>query len=150
MPSGSLACRDTKTCRSSEISSSKRHRQRSGRHAGREKDRRNGHVPRGIGEGGPLLDGSGLQASSKGWRIKYSGKKRTVGDGPFTESKELMAGYTLIQVKSRKGCSSGPGVFPIRRDGKEGEIEVRQLFELEDFAPSDSIERLRRMGIGGK
>src|SRR5262245_16968066 len=51
---------------------------------------------------GVLLDASGLQPSSKGWRIKYSGGKRTVIDGPFTEAKELVAGYTIIQVKSRE------------------------------------------------
>src|SRR2546426_12706330 len=51
---------------------------------------------------GVLLDASGLQATSKGWRIKYSGQKRTVVDGPFAETKELIAGYTIIQVKSKE------------------------------------------------
>ena len=55
-----------------------------------------------LAKAGALLDASGLQPSSKGWRIKYSGKKRTVVDGPFAETKELIAGYTLIQVKSRE------------------------------------------------
>ena len=55
-----------------------------------------------LQKAGALLDASGLQPSSKGWRIKYSGGKRTVIDGPFTETKELIAGYTLIQVKSKE------------------------------------------------
>ena len=53
-----------------------------------------------LQKAGVLLDASGLQASAKGWRVKYSGAKRTVVDGPFTEAKELIAGYTMIQVKS--------------------------------------------------
>jgi hypothetical protein len=55
-----------------------------------------------LAKAGTLLDGSGLQPSSKGWRIHYSGGKQTVVDGPFAETKELIAGYTLIQVKSRE------------------------------------------------
>ncbi len=55
-----------------------------------------------LAKAGALLDASGLQPTSRGWRIKYSGEKRTVIDGPFTETKELIAGYTLIQVKSRE------------------------------------------------
>jgi hypothetical protein len=100
---------------------------------------------------GVLLDASGLQASTKGFRIKYSGAKRTVIDGPFTEAKELIAGYTLIQVKSREEAREWAKRFPNPAiDGKEGEIEVRQLFELEDFAPSEAVERFRKMGVGGK
>ena len=98
---------------------------------------------------GALLDGSGLQPSSKGWRIKYSGDKRTLVDGPFAESKELIAGYTLIQVKSREEAIEWTKRFPNPAvDGKEGEIEVRQLFELEDFGPSEATERFREIGIG--
>src|SRR5262245_19247619 len=75
---------------------------------------------------GVLLDGSGLQPSSKGWRIKYSGGKRNVTDGPFTEAKELIAGYTLIQVKSREEALEWTRRFPNPSIG-DGEIEVRQL-----------------------
>jgi hypothetical protein len=103
-----------------------------------------------LAKAGALLDASGLQATSKGWRIKYSGTKRTFVDGPFTEAKELVAGYTIIQVKSREEAIAWTKRFPNPADGKEGEIEVRQLFELEDFAPSESIERFRKMGVGGK
>jgi hypothetical protein len=59
-----------------------------------------------------LLDASGLQPSSKGWRLKYSGEKRTVIDGPFAETKELIAGYTLIQVKSREEAMEWARRFP--------------------------------------
>jgi hypothetical protein len=77
--------------------------------------------------------------------------KRTVVDGPFTASKELIAGYTLIQVRSREEALEWARRFPSPQgDGKEGEIEVRQLFELEDFGPSEAIERFRDLEAGGK
>src|SRR2546428_118564 len=73
---------------------------------------------------GVLLDASGLQASSKGWRVRYSGVKRTVLDGPFTEAKELIAGYTLIQVKSKEEAREWARRFPNPAlDGKEREID---------------------------
>jgi len=100
---------------------------------------------------GVLLDASGLQPSSKGWRIKYSGGKRTVIDGPFTEAKELVAGYTLIQVKSKEEAMEWARRYPNpAADGKEGEIEVRQLFELDDLPPSEAVERFRKLGVGAK
>ena len=93
---------------------------------------------------GVLLDASGLQPTAKGWRIKYSGGKRTVIDGPFTEAKELVAGYTLIQVKSREEALEWTKRFPNPvGEGAPAEIEVRQLFELEDFGPSDAAKRFR-------
>jgi hypothetical protein len=104
-----------------------------------------------LQKAGVLVDASGLQASSKGWRITYSGGKRTVIDGPFAETKELIAGYTLIQVKSREEAIEWTKRFPNPAiGGKEGEIEVRQLFELEDFGPSEAAERFRDMGCGTK
>jgi hypothetical protein len=104
-----------------------------------------------LAKAGALLDGSGLQPSSKGWRIKYDGEKRTVIDGPFTETKELVAGYTLIQAKSKEEALEWTKRFPNPAgEGKEAEIEVRQLFELEDFEPSETIERFREIGVGGK
>jgi len=73
-----------------------------------------------------LEDASGLQPSSKGWRIKYSGQQRAVVDGPFAETKELIAGYTLIRVKSREEALAWTERFPNPAvDGREGEIEVR-------------------------
>ena len=104
-----------------------------------------------LQKAGVLLDGSGLHPSKKGWRVKYSGNKRTVIDGPFTETKELVAGYTLIQVKSREEAMQWTRRFPNPSiDGKEGEIEVRQMFELEDFGPSKAVERMRDLNVGGK
>jgi hypothetical protein len=97
-----------------------------------------------LAKAGVLLDASGLQPSSRGWRIKYSGDKRTVVDGPFTEAKELIAGYTLIQAKSREEAIEWSKRFPNPvGEGKACEIEVRQLFELEDFGPSEAAERFR-------
>ena len=98
---------------------------------------------------GVLLDASGLQPSSKGWRVKFSGGKRTIVDGPFTEAKELVAGYTIIQVKSRDEAIEWSRRFPNpTMDGGNCEIEVRQLFELEDFGESEAIDRFREMGVG--
>src|SRR5262245_18098504 len=80
-----------------------------------------------LAKAGILRDASGLQPSSKGWRVKYSGGKRTVVDGPFTESKELIAGYTLIEVKSRQEALDWTKRFPNpAHGGKDCEIEVRQ------------------------
>jgi hypothetical protein len=104
-----------------------------------------------LAKAGALLDASGLKPSAKGWRIKYFGDKRTLVDGPFTETKELIAGYTLIQVKSREEAIEWTRRFPNPAvDGKQGEIEVRQLFELEDFGPSEAVNRFRDMGVGTK
>ncbi|MEA2535459.1 MAG: hypothetical protein QOJ93_3270 [Actinomycetota bacterium] len=85
---------------------------------------------------GVMLAGEGLQPSSKGARVKFSGGKRTVTDGPFAEAKELVAGFWLIQVKSKedaiewvKRCPAPMG------DDVEGEIEIRQVSEASDFPP---------------
>jgi hypothetical protein len=101
-----------------------------------------------LAKAGVLLDGSGLQPSSKGWRIRYSGDKRTVVDGPFAETKELVAGYTMIQVKSREEAIEWTRRFPNPTiDGSDCEIEVRQLFELEDFGESEVLDRFREIGL---
>ncbi len=97
---------------------------------------------------GVMLAGEGLHPSSKGARVRFSGEQRSVVDGPFTEAKELIAGYWLIQVKSLdeaiewvKRCPSPTGA--------ESEIEIRQVFEAEDFGDAltpelrDQEERLR-------
>jgi len=100
---------------------------------------------------GVLVDAFGLKPSSKGWRIKYSGEKRTFVDGPFAETKELVAGYTIINVKSREEAIALTKRFPNPSiDGKAGEIEVRPFFELEDFGPSEAVERFREMCVGTK
>ncbi len=95
-----------------------------------------------LAKAGALLDLSGLQPSSKGARVRFSGGRRTVTDGPFAETKELIAGYWLIQVKSKEEAVEWAKRVPF----EEGEIEVRQLFELEDFAPSAAVERARELG----
>src|SRR5712675_2489449 len=95
---------------------------------------------------GVLLDLSGLQASSKGARIKYSdGKRVAVVDGPFAETKELIAGYWIIQVKSREEALEWAKRAPSPHEGEngEGEIELRQFFELEDFTPGEAVDRHR-------
>ena len=97
-----------------------------------------------LAKAGVLLDGSGLQPSSKGWRIRYSGDRRTVVDGPFAEAKELVAGYTMIQTKTRDEAVEWARRFPNPSiDRGEAEIEVRPLFELENFEPNAQLERLR-------
>jgi hypothetical protein len=95
---------------------------------------------------GVLLDASGLQPSSKGWRIKYAGGKRTVIDGPFIEAKELIAGYTLIRVNSREEALDWARRFPSPfGEEADGEIEVRQLYELDDLGRNDAVERFRHI-----
>ena len=104
-----------------------------------------------LAKAGVLLDASGLQPSAKGFRIRYSGEKRTVMDGPFAEAKELVAGYTTIKVNSRAEALEWAQRFPNPAGrGKEAEIEVRQLFELEDFAPGEAVERFKEMGVGSR
>ena len=93
---------------------------------------------------GVMLDGNGLQPSSKGARVRFTGDKRTVIDGPFAETKELIAGYWILQTKSLaeavewiKRCPNPHMV--------DSEIEIRQLFELEDFGEGEGIEHHRRL-----
>jgi len=104
-----------------------------------------------LAKAGVLLDGSGLQPSSKGWRIRYDGDRRTVVDGPFTESKELIAGYTVIQVRSRAEALEWSRRFPNPvGENKPAEIEVRQLYEMDDFAglvEPATADRFKEIGI---
>src|ERR671910_379345 len=81
---------------------------------------------------GVMLAGEGLQPSSKGARVKFSGTKRTVVDGPFSEAKELIAGFWLIQVKSKEEAIEWVKRCPNPMEG-ESEIEIRQVFEADDF-----------------
>jgi hypothetical protein len=100
---------------------------------------------------GVLVDASGLKPSSKGWRIKYSGSKRSFVDGPFAETKELVAGYTIINVGSREEAIELTKRFPNPAiEGGAGEIEVREFFGLEDFGQSEAVDRFREMGMGAK
>jgi hypothetical protein len=81
---------------------------------------------------GVMLAGEGLQPSSKGARVKFSGDKRTVTDGPFAETKELIAGFWIFQVKSKEEAIEWVKRCPNPMEG-EAEIEIRQIFEAEDF-----------------
>ncbi|AMN44933.1 YciI family protein [Rhodoplanes sp. Z2-YC6860] len=88
---------------------------------------------------GIMLDGNGLQPSSKGARIRFSGKNRTVIDGPFAETKELVAGYWIIQVKSKEEAIEWMKRCPNPHE-EDGYIEIRQVFEMEDFAPGPAVD----------
>jgi hypothetical protein len=98
---------------------------------------------------GVMLAGEGLQPSSKGARVRFSGSKRTVIDGPFTETKELIAGYWLWQVKSKEEAIAWVKRCPNPFSNIESEIEIRQVFEAEDFGEAftpelrEQEERLR-------
>jgi len=102
-----------------------------------------------LQQAGVLLDLAGLTPTSRGARVRYSGSKRTVIDGPFAESKEVIAGYSLIEVKTfaeaiewAKRAPFGLGV----QDGEEPEVELRPLFDPADFdVPGEAEERARRL-----
>ena len=103
-----------------------------------------------LAKAGVLLDASGLQPSAKGWRVHYDGRQRRVVDGPFAETKELIAGYTIIQTRSREEALEWSRRFPNPAvDGGIAEIEVRQMYELEDFGASEATERFRELGVAG-
>ena len=103
-----------------------------------------------MAKAGVLVEGSGLRDSSRGWRIKYGkGGKRTFVDGPFTETKELVAGYTIIDVKSREEALAWTKRFPNPAiDGGDGEIEVRPFFDLDDFEDSDAVRKAKELKLG--
>jgi hypothetical protein len=94
---------------------------------------------------GIMLAGEGLQPSSKGARVKFSGNKRTVTDGPFAETKELVAGFWLWRCKSREEAIEWVKRCPNPMPGEESEIEIRQVFEAEDFGAEFTPE-LRKQG----
>jgi hypothetical protein len=96
----------------------------------------------GLVKAGVLLDLAGLQPSFKGARVKFSGGKRTVTDGPFAETNELIAGYWLIQVKSKEEAIEWAKRAPM----EDTELEIRQLHEPEDFGPSAAAERAFELG----
>jgi hypothetical protein len=97
---------------------------------------------------GVLVDACGLQASDKGWRIRWTGGRKSIIDGPFAEAKELVAGYTIINVSSKEEARDWADRFP-NPALTDGEIEIRQMFELEDFEQGEAIQRFRDMGVGG-
>jgi hypothetical protein len=99
-----------------------------------------------LAKAGVLLDASGFHPSAKGWRVRYEDGRRTIVDGPFAETEELIAGYTLIQVRSREEAMEWARRFPSPMGEREsGEIEVRQLYELDELGSGESIERFREL-----
>jgi uncharacterized protein YndB with AHSA1/START domain len=99
-----------------------------------------------LAQAGVLLDANGLKPSAAGWRVQYRSGTPTVVDGPFTESKELIAGYTLIQTRSREEAMEWARRFPAPFGAEmDGEIEVRPLYELDDFAPNAAVESFRNL-----
>ncbi|HEY7878041.1 MAG TPA: YciI family protein [Gemmatimonadaceae bacterium] len=98
---------------------------------------------------GVMLEGEGLQPSSKGVRVKFSGGKPRVVDGPFAEAKELIAGFTMLQVKSKDEAIEWAKRWPPRDANGEVELEIRQVFEVDDFGAEltpelrEQEERLR-------
>lgn len=101
-----------------------------------------------LAKAGVLVDASGLQPTSKGWRIEWSSGRKIVTDGPFAETKELIAGYTIIDVASREEAIAWAGRFPNPAPDAAftgGAIEIRQVYGLEDFGDIPGIERFRAL-----
>ena len=96
-----------------------------------------------LAKAGIMLAGEGLQPSSKGARVRFSGKNRTVIDGPFSETKELIAGFWLWQVKSKEEAIEWVKRCPTPMEG-ESEIEIRQVFEADDFGEAFTPELRER------
>jgi hypothetical protein len=95
---------------------------------------------------GVLLDASGLHPSSQGWRVRYSKGARTVVEGPFADTTQLIGGYTVIQVRSREEAMEWARRFPAPSgEHADGEIEVRQIIDLDDLGPGQSMERFRKL-----
>jgi class 3 adenylate cyclase len=101
-----------------------------------------------LARSGALYDATGLHPTSEGWRIRYSRGTRTVVEGPFEQASEQIAGWTIIDVASREEAMGWAMRFPrpTSREEDDGEIEVRQLFELKDFVQGPAIERFRKLG----
>lgn len=99
-----------------------------------------------LDRAGVLVDASGLKPSRQGWRIRYDGAQRSVTDGPFAETKELVAGYTIIDVASEAEARDWSLRYPNPAgDAGVAEIEVRPFYELEDFEPSEALEKFREL-----
>lgn len=104
-----------------------------------------------LAQAGVLLDGTGLHPSRQGWRVVYGPEGTQVVDGPFAEAKELIAGWTLIQVRSREEALEWSRRFPnpVGR-GQPAVVEVRQLIELDEFPPGPGLERMKSLGAGSQ
>ncbi|HEX2077154.1 MAG TPA: YciI family protein [Longimicrobium sp.] len=98
-----------------------------------------------LADAGVLVGGDGLQPSSKGAKIKFSGGRPTITDGPFTEAKELIAGYTLIEVASKEEAIEWVKRWPPLDGHGNVELELRQVYELSDFGESEGLEHHARL-----
>ena len=98
-----------------------------------------------LQKAGVLLDLSGLKPTSKAVKVQFSGGKRTVIDGPFTEAKEIIAGYWVIQVKSREEAIEWAKRIPAE-SAEMAEVELRPFYELEDFAPGQAVDSAKELG----
>lgn len=100
-----------------------------------------------LAKAGVLLDAAGLSRTSEGWRIEYRNKDRSFVDGPFAETKELVAGYTIIKTKTREEAIAWTKRFPNPAFGGNTYIEVRRLMELEDFGESPALDRFKEIEL---
>jgi hypothetical protein len=101
-----------------------------------------------LTKAGVLRDDSGFKPTSRGRRIRYDGEKRSFDDGPFAETKELIAGHTIIQVKSKREAIDWSMSYPNPAGaGRPAEIEVREFFEFDDFAPGTAVDKFPKMGV---
>jgi hypothetical protein len=104
-----------------------------------------------LAKAGVLVDLSGLKATSQGAKVRFSGGGRTLIEGPFTDDSNIIAGYWIIDVKSRQEAidwaMQAPNPAP---DGVDGEIELRAFFELEDFEPSAAVDKAKELEFPGK
>ena len=104
-----------------------------------------------LARAGVLLEANGLQPSARGWRVRHEADgSRCIVDGPFAETKELIAGYTVIQVRTREEALEWSRRFPSPFPGLRCEVEVRPLHELDDFAPDPAVERFRALDAASR
>ena len=104
-----------------------------------------------LAAAGVLVDASGLHPSAKGWRVEFRGQHTNVIDGPFAETKELIAGFTIIRADSEQEAREWTLRFPKPSlEGSDCHIEVRRIFELDEFGQSDAVERFRRIPGNGR
>lgn len=108
---------------------------------------RGGHEE--LAKAGVLVDGNGLHPTAKGWRLRYTDGKRLLIDGPFAETKEVIAGYTMIKVKTPEEALHWFQRFP-QPHYEDCEIELRQMFELDELGDGEQIDRFREMEVGVK
>jgi hypothetical protein len=103
-----------------------------------------------LAKAGVLLDAAGLRPTARGWRVRYAEGRRLLVEGPFAQGSDLVAGYTLIQVRDREEAMEWSRRFPAPHGAlADGQIEVRQLYEVDDFGPNEAMARFRHLTGGG-